>query len=92
MTALWVASAASFVIAAVYVVVVPRRHDLPATRGWRRAWLRWGHSAAWIALGMSFALRASEVSGSLPDAVAILGGVGYVGYVALLLRLPRAAR
>lgn len=84
-----VMSAAAWVVTLVFAFAVPRRADVQGQRGIRRIGLRWGHSAAWAALALSFLLRALDGPGALADALALAGGLVYATYLILLLATPR---
>jgi len=72
------------VVATSYAFVWPRPKPGVVRPVWRHAVLRWGHTAVWLLLAASCFLRSGEgetVAGPA-NALALLGGVLYVGFIA----------
>lgn len=81
---IWLAGAC-LLVAAIYVVYWPRPKGGVALPLWRQLVLRWGHSAVWVILALSFLLRTaeSETVAAQANALALAGGLLYVAFMAV---------
>jgi hypothetical protein len=90
----WLALAGGcVVIAAVYAVVWPRPKGGAARPPWRHLLLRWGHSAVWALLAVSFLARtAGDTATAAANTLAIAALALYAAFlvVAFLDRSPRS--
>jgi hypothetical protein len=73
-------------IAGLYAVFVPKKDRVMAAVGWRFFVVRWVHSLIWIVLALSFFLRATPLA-AYADPVALLGGILYVVFIVVFVRL-----
>jgi hypothetical protein len=73
-------------IAGLYAVFVPKKDKVIATTGARFFVVRWMHSLVWIVLALSFFLRATMLA-TYADPVALLGGILYVVFIVIFVRL-----
>ena len=89
----WVALAgASVVIAAIYAVEWPRPRGGLRRSPWRHVLLRWGHSAVWVLLAVSFLARTGGAPAtSAANALAILALVLYAAFL-IVAFLDRGAK
>ena len=85
---LWLTLAAGCaIVAAIYAVLWPRPKAGMSRATWRALLLRWGHSAVWVLLAVSFLMRASDTIGVAAQAnlIAILGGLLYLTFLVTLV-------
>jgi hypothetical protein len=79
-----VVGGACLIVAAVYGVFWPHPKPGAVRPLWRHIVLRWGHTAVWVVLAMSFFLRSLDADGLVGQAnvVALAGGVLYTVFIA----------
>jgi hypothetical protein len=79
----WLALAGGcVVIAAIYAVVWPRPKGSVPLPLWRHLLLRWGHSAVWLLLAMSFLARtAGDTATAAANGIAISALALYVVFL-----------
>lgn len=70
---------ACLVVAAVYAFIWPRPTPGVTRPVWRALILRWGHSAVWLLLGLSFFMRnfENESVAAQANVIALPGGALY---------------
>ncbi|HEX9265869.1 MAG TPA: hypothetical protein VF965_00145 [Candidatus Limnocylindria bacterium] len=73
------------IVAAIYAVYWPRPKPGTVRPVWRHVVLRWGHSAVWLLLAMSFFLRGADGDSLAGQAnvLALAGGLLYAVFIAV---------
>lgn len=76
------------IVGGLYLVFVPGKAKIKGATGWRFVVLRWFHSFVWLALAISFFIRATPLEG-LANLIALLGGILYAVYMGTFLQAMR---
>ena len=71
------------IVAAIYGVFWPRPKPGTLRPRWRQVVLRWGHTAVWLVLALSFFIRGADTPGIAGQAnvLALAGGLLYAVFI-----------
>lgn len=77
----------ALLIAGFFAVVVPRKSKVSTLHGATYFIVRWMHSLIWLALAISFFMRAvsNPAVQGLADPLAAAAGIGYLIYITTLM-------